>query len=99
MTGRRRHQRHVVHQSEGTLDISREVTVHYRNDGDFIVTSHHPGCPGEVLTLEIASEGARMVRVEESRPVVVRGSIRHRLRVTPLQAERGAKDADGGPHA
>ncbi len=69
------------------LRILSDVTVRQGDNGDLIVTSCDARSPGEVLTLELVNGPSvrTVVRVAESRPIIVGGSLRHRLRLTPLE--------------
>jgi len=70
------------------MRISSDVTVKEGDNGDLIVTSCEARSPGEVLTLELVNEPSHMalVRVAESRPIIVEGSVQYRLRLTPLRS-------------
>ena len=82
MLGRRRHQRYVIAHSTGTLQVSSEVTVEQRDGTNLIAISNEARVPGEMLVIELV-DGSRHVhtpvRVADSRPIVVAGSVRHRL--------------------
>jgi hypothetical protein len=71
----------------GTMRVSRHVSIHHTAGQDFVVTSATPGVVDEELTLEMVS-GERVARLRakvlESRPVVVDGSVRHRVRLVVL---------------
>jgi hypothetical protein len=99
MSGRRRHPRYVIANFEGIVRVSSDVIVHPGDDGDLIVTSCDPRRPGEMLTLELVLEPSvkRVVRVAESRPVMVAGSVRYRLRLTPLSEENMSITSEGVP--
>ena len=84
MSGRRSHVRFdVIPASEGALRLLRDVVVEGMKEDEAVVVSREPGVVGETLTLEIAGEQASTghATVVESRPVVVDGAIRHRLRL------------------
>lgn len=84
MSGRRSHVRFdVIPSSEGALRLLRDVVVEGVKENEAVVVSREPGVVGETLTLEIAGEqtSAGCATVVESRPVVVDGAIRHRLRL------------------
>jgi hypothetical protein len=93
MAGRRRHPRYLMPISEGTLQVVTDVTVHPDGPGDLTAISDQRVQRGEMLTIELMNEGARVrtaVRVAEVRPIIVNGSIRHILRLVPVK-----KDGDG----
>jgi hypothetical protein len=72
---------------DGALRILRDVTVRERSKDDFTAISRERAVPGEVLTLSRVVAGATVsvrVRVTDSRPVVVGGTVRHRLRLRRL---------------
>ena len=88
MNGRRSHRRFAIASSaEAVLRVLRDVILE-RADGDEIaVISRDAGVVGEHQTLEIVGMDSRLtygVRVVESRPVVVDGNVRHRLRLEEL---------------
>ena len=89
MFGRRSHPRFsIATPPEGTLRISRDVLVQEAADGDELVAvSRQAGVVGEALTIEVAEadrgpwKNAMKVRVAESSPIVIDGTVRHRLRL------------------
>jgi hypothetical protein len=92
--------------AEGVVRIPRDIHVQMNAGGELVVVSPSPGMPGEHLTLEIFEAGSSSivrVQVAESRPVVVDGLVRHRLRLrigassdgvdkTPPAMDRDAND-------
>ena len=96
MFGRRSHPRFsITTPSEGTLRVLRDVLVQRAVGDELVAISREAGVVGEILTLEVAertsgSNVATKVRVIESRPMVLDGAVRHRLRLEqvnpPLQA-------------
>jgi hypothetical protein len=94
MSGRRGNCRYGVMNADATVRILREVTVQNGVEGEFVAISVEPAASGDVFTLErIASQSkiSSRVRVIESRPAVVNGSVRYRLRLK-LIAEASAGD-------
>jgi hypothetical protein len=84
MLGRRSHPRCVVPASvEGVLCICHDVLVRARDAGEVTVVSREPGAPGERCRLTMADPDVEgfSVRVSNSRPVVIDGSIRHMLQL------------------
>jgi hypothetical protein len=73
---------------EGTLRVPGDVIIE-RHDGaqrELWVTSPLSVRRDEVLTLHLAqSERSLVVRVVESRPVMIDGAVRHRLRLEIVQ--------------
>jgi hypothetical protein len=66
------------------MRIMRDVIVSRTSPGELLAVSHSPGVMGELLTLELS--GGTMsaqagVVVLESRPVIVGGGVRHRVRL------------------
>ena len=88
MLGRRMYHRHLIANSTGMLHVSSDVTVQHRDDKELIATADEAHLPGEVLAIELVNGATRartFVRVTESCPILVDGSIRHRLRLTPVE--------------
>ena len=97
MSGRRIYSRYqLAAPSEGQLCISRDVTVHVNEASDEIaVLSNVPGVVDEELTLALESSAGNLdlrVKVVDSRPQIVEGLLRHRLRLQLLAAETPAGD-------
>lgn len=92
MAGRRSHLRFGVSQPwEGALRILRDAVVQRTEAGELLAVSHTPGVVGEVLSLDLLGGGATLemkVLVLESRPVIVDGAVRHRLRLDVRAAPR-----------
>jgi DUF1365 family protein len=98
MAGRRRHPRYVMSNSEGTLQVVTDVSVHRDAQGDLTAITDRPLPRGEVLTLEVMN-GAFVrtpVHVAEVRPIIVSGSIRHWLRLVPIEKDTAAKSSSEG---
>jgi hypothetical protein len=91
MLGRRSYVRFkVTPASEGVLRILREVDVQWTKDDEWIAISREAGAVGEFLALDLGVGELPLrypVRVIESRPVIVEGSVRYQLR---LQVDRAA---------
>jgi hypothetical protein len=93
MSKRRRHERYSLGRPwEGRLRVISEVTVLDARDLQGLdVMAHHPGVPGEVLTLELAGGGtvvSLVVCVTESRPTVSGSAVGHALRLLALDESR-----------
>ena len=69
---------------EGTLRIPGEVVIERRDEArdELWVLSASPAHREEILTLDVSGPQTLTVRVVESSPVLVDGSIRHRLRLS-----------------
>jgi len=89
MSGRRRHERFAPAQPwDGALRVLRDVIVQEDAAGGLIVIGQAPGVIGEQLTLDLAGAGHVLtfkVRVQESRPVILDGQVRHRVRLEVLE--------------
>jgi hypothetical protein len=76
--------------------ISRDVTVQIDGTSNEIaVLSDAPGVVDEELTLALMSNAGSMdlrVKVVDSRPQIVEGVLRHRVRLQLLAAETSAGD-------
>ena len=99
MSGRRSHVRCAVLQSpEGVLRVMRDVVVQQRaGDRDVIAISREPGVLGEAVVVEVPADetsGGLQARVVESQPVVVNGTVRHRLRLEAIGAASSYSDAE-----
>jgi hypothetical protein len=102
MSGRRSHQRFTISSAtEGTLRVLRDVLVERTLGDDFVAIGRHAGVIGETLRMEAAEapEGALLVRVIESRPVVTDGTMRHRLllRLADASPATGSVGSDTAP--
>ena len=87
MRRRRRDPRYLLTSPwEGTLRIPGEVVIERRDDDhdELWVLSSAPAHCEELLTLDVSGPETLTVRVVESRPVLVDGSMRHRLRLAIL---------------
>lgn len=94
MSGRRSNHRYRVRNARGILRVLRDVTVKRGPENEFIAISGEPAALGESFALERIVDGAAVatkVRVIESRPTMVNGSLRHRLRLKPID-ERAIHD-------
>lgn len=93
MRGRRRDQRFVLSVPwEGTLRLPVDVVIESVTDCEVSVLSTIPAHRNEVFTLDAleSSPGdAWQVRVEESVPVLVDGTVRHRLRLAIMNGSHG----------
>jgi hypothetical protein len=89
MSGRRSHPRYIVGTPwVGSVRVLRDVVVARTGGDELLVLTQAAAVVGEDMTLELVAGGLVMalrVAVEESRPVVVDGSVRHRLRARILE--------------
>jgi len=103
MSGRRSHPRiAVVPATQGNFRLLHEVVVQQIEAGEVVAISREPGVAGEVLAIEMAigPHAERLqCRVIDSRPCIVGGHLKHRLRLLALPrrsadvtAPRGAEE-------
>ncbi len=87
MSVRRRSSRLQVLNANGVLRVWRDVSGFRTDAGDYLVISNEAGVTGEHLTIYLASGTDRPipVRVVDSRPLIFEGSVRHQLRLSPLE--------------
>jgi hypothetical protein len=88
MAGRRSHPRFAVANPwEGAVRILRDVVVDRTSRDEMMAVSQAPGVLDETMTLDLMGGGVRLgfrVKVLESRPVIIAGAVRHRLRLELL---------------
>ena len=85
MSGRRRYDRFQPGGPwEGRLRVLRDVVLQVEPGGSLLAVGHAPGVAGEALHLDVV----------ESRPVIIDGGVRHRMRLrvlgTPSTPARGS---------
>jgi hypothetical protein len=101
MAGRRSHPRFAVESPwNGSLRILRDVAVHRSRHGELEAVSHAAAIAGETMTLNLTAAGRSIglkVRVIDSRPVMIDGAVRHRIRLSPVEPHaRTAQRVDPG---
>ena len=85
--GRRRSPRFSTGNSDGVLQVLREVLVTRAANGELVVVDREPRNKDEVLTLETFADGiatSTQVRVVASTPVIRNGQVLHELRLIRL---------------
>ena len=91
MSGRRSHPRFAVASPwEGSIRVLKDVVVQRAQREELLAISHAAGVLGEEMTLDLIGSGktlALKVQVVESRPVIIDGSVRHRIRLRLLAAD------------
>jgi hypothetical protein len=94
MSGRRRETRFEVREVEGVLRVLRDVVVHRNEMNELVAIGSEAGLPGELMTVYLGSDDdvPARVRVVESRPVVVDGQLRHRLRLSRVSGNESSTD-------
>jgi hypothetical protein len=95
MSGRRSHPRFGVNDPwEGAIRVLRDVVVDRTGADELLAVSHAPGVIDEVLSLDLLGGGSSLalrVKVLDSRPVIVNGAMKHRLRLGMLATLIGAR--------
>lgn len=83
MLGRRSYARlTIVDGAEGVLRLTRDVGLRERTNGDWIAISREAGVLGETLVMAVMDDGVTVAaNVVESRPILLDGAVRHRLRL------------------
>jgi hypothetical protein len=85
MSGRRSHPRFTVSDPwVGTMRVLRDVIVDRSSTEELLAVSHVPGIVGERMSLDLLGDGESLrltVEVIESRPLIVDGAVRHRIRL------------------
>lgn len=86
MSARRRDSRVEVVNVEGVLRVWRDVVGYLTDAGEYLVISSEARIKGEQLSMYLASSGTEPipVRVLDSQPTILDGSVRHQLRLLPL---------------
>lgn len=97
MSGRRSHVRFAVIRSpEGVLRVMRDVVVQHTGNGQVIAISREPGVLGESVIIQFPADetsAGLQARIVESQPIVVNGTVRHRLRLEEISlASNGETD-------
>jgi len=89
MAGRRGSPRFEIANAEGVLRVLRDVTLDHSNAREVVAIAAEPGLRGEIVTVHVPGNRVGVkAKVVESRPVIVDGTVRHRLRLTPVGKER-----------
>jgi hypothetical protein len=85
MRGRRSHLRFAVASPwDGAVRVLREAVIARTSRDELMAVCQAPGLAGEPMTLDLMGGGSTMrcnVVVVESRPVIISGAVRHRLRL------------------
>ena len=95
MSGRRSHPRFAVAIPwNGAMRVLRDVVVDRTGRDELLAVSNVPAIAGEDMSLDLISASRNLalkVKVVESRPVIVEGAVRHRIRlvVTDLRVLMG----------
>ena len=99
MNGRRREIRFLPSAPwAAALQTVEDVVLERAENGGIWVLGSTPARRGDDLTLEVATGGLRLdVRVVHSEPVVVEGSVRHRLQLRILDPDAAAPPTADAP--
>jgi hypothetical protein len=76
------------------MRILRDVVVDRTSADELLAVCQAPGVVGELMTLDLMGGGITLgfrVKVLESRPVIVAGAVRHRLRLGLTQPIPGSR--------
>jgi hypothetical protein len=91
MSGRRSHPRFAVANPwSGAIRILRDVVIDRTERDELLAVSNAAAVVGEVLSLDLLGGGHNLaikVRVIDSRPVIIDGTVRHRVRLALPEAE------------
>jgi hypothetical protein len=97
MTGRRRNARFEIANAEGVLRLFTDVSVSRGGAREFVAVGDYMGWPGEFVTIHIAGAGDFPARVIDSRPVIINGSMLHRVRLEPKIRDHSLAAGDAVP--
>jgi hypothetical protein len=70
------------------MRVLRDVVVDRVDREELLAISHGPAVAGEDMSLDLVGAGKAIelrVRVLESRPVIIEGAVRHRIRLAVLR--------------
>lgn len=101
MTGRRSHTRFVIASPwSGVVRILRDAVVDRTDRDELLAITHSAAVIGEELSVNLMGAGQNVavtVRVIESRPVIVDGTVRHRVRLAlPVAVVEASADGSDG---
>ena len=74
------------------MRVLRDVILHRSGPEELLAVSQTPGLVGEEMTLDVIGGGlsvALRVKVVDSRPLMVDGAVRHRIRLELLSGSQG----------
>jgi hypothetical protein len=84
-SSRRRNERFAPAQPwDASLSVMRDVIVQLETDGRLVAFGEAAGVVGEVMRLDLSGGGEALaldVEVLDSRPVMMQGAVRHRVRL------------------
>jgi hypothetical protein len=95
MSGRRSHPRFAVANPwSGAIRILRDVVIDRTERDELLAVSNAAAVVGEVLSLDLLGGGHNLaikVKVIDSRPVIIDGTVRHRVRLALPEAKPEAR--------
>jgi hypothetical protein len=71
------------------MRVLKDVVVQRTEQEELLAISHAAGVVGEEMTLDLMGSGTTLalrVNVVESRPVIIDGAVRHRIRLRMVSA-------------
>ena len=91
MSGRRSHPRFAVATPwDGAMRVLRDVVIQRSESGELQAVSQQSAIAGEEMTLDLVGGGETIglkVRVIDSRPMILNGAVRHKIRLALLNGE------------
>lgn len=82
---RRRDSRLEIGSAHGVLRVWQDVSLHRTEAGDYLVISSQARSKGERLTIHLATSDRPVhVRVLDSRPTLLEGTVCHQVRLQPM---------------
>ena len=97
MAGRRSHPRFAVATPwDGAMRVLRDVILHRTGPAELMAVSQTPGLIGEEMTLDVIGGGTSVglrVKVVDSRPLMVDGAVRHRIRLEVLSGSQALRNS------
>jgi hypothetical protein len=79
------------------MRVLRDVILHRNGPEELLAVSQTPGLVGEEMTLDVVGGGSSValkVKVVDSRPLVVDGAVRHRIRLELLKGSQSKQASD-----
>ena len=103
MSGRRSHPRFAVATPwDGAMRVLRDVVILRSESDELHAVSHVPGISGEEMTLDLIGAGSSLglrVKVIDSRPMMVEGAVRHRIRLEVKSPRQTRRPTVSGPRS
>jgi len=80
------------------MRVLRDVVVNRTSTDELLAVSHAPGIVGEQMSVDLLGAGTSLrlrVTVLDSRPLIVDGSVRHRLKLAVVTSPEPPLSAQG----